>query len=35
MTKKALDDWALEKGIELDRRQTKANMLKELKDKLN
>jgi len=35
MTKKALDDWALEQGIELDRRQTKANMLEELKGKLN
>jgi|TARA_B110001454_G_scaffold175602_1_gene167392 hypothetical protein len=35
MTKKALDDWALEKGIELDRRKTKANMLQELKSKLN
>ena len=34
MTKKVLDDWALERGIELDRRQTKANMIKELNKKL-
>ena len=35
MSKKTLDDWALEKGIKLDRRKTKAHMLKELKSKLN
>ena len=34
MSKKKLDAWAHERGIELDRRQTKANMITELKDKL-
>ena len=34
MSKKKLDDWALERGIELDRRQTKSNMIAELEEKL-
>ena len=34
MSKKKLDDWALERGIELDRRQTKSNMITELEEKL-
>ena len=34
MSKKKLDDWALERGIELDRRQTKAHMIEELEEKL-
>jgi|TARA_R110000772_G_scaffold10241_2_gene32895 hypothetical protein len=34
MSKKKLDDWALDRGIELDRRQTKSNMIKELNKKL-
>ena len=34
MSKKKLDDWALERGIELDRRQTKSNMIPELEEKL-
>jgi len=35
MTKKALDEWAADNGIILDRRKTKAHMLKELKKRLN
>lgn len=35
MTKKELDEWASENGIELDRRKNKANMLKELEEKLS
>ena len=31
MSKKKLDDWALERGIELDRRKTKSRMIEELK----
>jgi len=34
MTKKALDDWALDRGIELDRRKTKANMIEDLEEYL-
>ena len=34
MSKKKLDDWALDRGIELDRRQTKSNMITELEEKL-
>ena len=33
MTKVKLDEWAKENGIELDRRQTKANMIAELEKK--
>tara|TARA_A100000164_G_scaffold306011_1_gene282369 strand:- start:614 stop:1156 length:543 start_codon:yes stop_codon:yes gene_type:complete len=32
MTKKALDDWALDRGIELDRRKTKAHMISDLEE---
>ena len=31
MTKKALDEWAADRGIELDRRKTKSRMIEELK----
>ena len=34
MSKKKLDDWALDRGIELDRRQTKTNMIIELNKKI-
>jgi hypothetical protein len=34
MSKKKLDDWALDRGIELDRRHTKAHMIAELNKKL-
>ena len=34
MSKKKLDDWALERGIELDRRKTKAHMIEELNGKM-
>jgi len=34
MSKKKLDDWALDRGIELDRRKTKAHMITELNKKL-
>ena len=34
MTKKALDDWALDRGIELDRRKTKAHMISDLEEHL-
>ena len=34
MTKREIDDWALGLGIELDRRKSKKNMLKELEEKL-
>jgi len=30
MSKKKLDDWALDRGMDLDRRKTKANMISEL-----
>ena len=33
MSKAKLDEWAKENGIELDRRQTKANMIAELEKK--
>ena len=32
MTKKALDEWAAERGIELDRRKTKSNMISDLEE---
>jgi hypothetical protein len=34
MSKKKLDDWALDRGIELDRRKTKAHMIEELNKKM-
>ena len=34
MSKKKLDDWALERGIELDRIKTKAHMIEELNGKM-
>ena len=34
MTKLALDEWALDRGIELDRRKTKAHMITDLKEHL-
>jgi len=34
MSKKKLDDWALDRGIELDRRQTKAHMITDLEEHL-
>tara|TARA_B100000787_G_scaffold169315_1_gene160172 strand:+ start:1306 stop:1869 length:564 start_codon:yes stop_codon:yes gene_type:complete len=34
MTKLALDEWALDRGIELDRRQTKAHMITDLEEHL-
>ena len=34
MSKKKLDDWALDRGIELDRRKTKAHMIEELNEKM-
>ncbi len=34
MYKKKLDDWALDRGIELDRRKTKAHMIEELNKKM-
>ena len=32
MTKKALDEWAADRGIELDRRKTKSNMISDLEE---
>tara|TARA_R110002049_G_scaffold183974_1_gene352088 strand:- start:891 stop:1418 length:528 start_codon:yes stop_codon:yes gene_type:complete len=32
MTKKALDEWAADRGIELDRRKTKSNMILDLEE---
>jgi len=34
MSKKALDEWAEERGIILDRRKTKAHMIAELNKQL-
>lgn len=32
MTKKSLDEWAADRGIELDRRKTKSNMISDLEE---